>query len=49
LADALISLLANPDAAQKLGLAGQRYCAEAQSLRVVDERLRDIYGELVRG
>jgi exopolysaccharide biosynthesis WecB/TagA/CpsF family protein len=49
LADALISLLADPDAARDLGRAGQSYCEEAQSIRVIDARLRDIYGELIRG
>lgn len=49
LADALISLLANPDVARDLGQAGQRYCEESQSIRVIDARLRDIYGELIRG
>jgi hypothetical protein len=49
LADALITLLANPDAARDLGQAGQRYCEESQSIRVIDARFRDIYGELIRG
>jgi len=48
LAGALISLLEDPDAARDLGLAGQSYCEEAQSIRVIDARLRDIYGELIK-
>ena len=48
LADALISLLRDPDTARELGLAGQSYCEEAQSISVIDARLRDIYGELIR-
>jgi glycosyltransferase involved in cell wall biosynthesis len=47
LADALIGLLADPQAACELGRAGQIYCEEAQSIRVIDARLRDIYGELI--
>ena len=47
LAGALISLLDDPNAARDLGLAGQNYCEEAQSIRVIDARMRDIYGELI--
>jgi glycosyltransferase involved in cell wall biosynthesis len=49
LAGALIGLLADPGAARDLGLAGQSYCEEAQSIRVIDARLRDIYDEVLRG
>ena len=49
LADALIRLLADPGAAGDLGRAGQNYCEEAQSNCVIDARLRNIYGELIRG
>jgi N-acetylglucosaminyldiphosphoundecaprenol N-acetyl-beta-D-mannosaminyltransferase len=49
LADAVIRLLADPDAAGNLGRAGQNYCEQAQSIGVIDARLRDIYGELIRG
>jgi glycosyltransferase involved in cell wall biosynthesis len=48
LADALITLLSDPEAARKLGQAGQSYCDTAQSIRVVDARLRDLYDELIR-
>jgi N-acetylglucosaminyldiphosphoundecaprenol N-acetyl-beta-D-mannosaminyltransferase len=49
LAGALIGLLADPAAARDLGLAGQGYCEEAQSIRVIDARMRDIYDEVLRG
>ncbi len=49
LAEALIGLLADPEAARELGRAGQIHCEEAQSIRVIDRRLRDIYDELIRG
>jgi glycosyltransferase involved in cell wall biosynthesis len=47
LAEALIRLLKDPEAARELGQAGQAYCEEAQSIRVIDQRLRDIYGTLI--
>lgn len=49
LADAVIRLLADPDAARELGRAGQSYCEESQGIRVIDALLRDIYSELIRG
>ena len=49
LADAVIRLLADPGAAGDLGRTGQNHCEQGQSIRVIDARLRHIYGELIRG
>jgi len=43
LADALVELLADPAAAERVGRRGQRFCAEAQNVRVIDERIRAVY------
>ena len=44
LAEALIALLANPTRAQSLGSAGRVICQGRMSLKVVDVRLKELYG-----
>ena len=49
LADRLTELLADGDLARDLGERGRSFCLETRSVDVIDERLRALYSNAIRG
>jgi glycosyltransferase involved in cell wall biosynthesis len=47
LAEALVELLESPEHAAEVGEEGRAYCASTRSSEVIDQRLRQLYGEVL--